>query len=140
MTKFTKAIRLVAIALTLEAIVILPNSFANLFANRQNVQAQPEPNSVEISPAEKYQERSRPKPPPHLAFDKAAKKLGVTEDQLIEALGLPPKPPRPDFASAAKKLGVTEVKLVEALGLPPKPPEGDRHPRCMPSPSDRREN
>nr|WP_322678761.1 hypothetical protein [Nostoc sp. DedQUE03]MDZ7974103.1 hypothetical protein [Nostoc sp. DedQUE03]MDZ8048105.1 hypothetical protein [Nostoc sp. DedQUE02] len=36
-----------------------------------------------------------------------------------------PRPPRPDFAAAAAKLGVTEQKLIDALGVPPHPP-GDR--------------
>ncbi|MGJ5631282.1 hypothetical protein [Nostoc sp. CALU 1950] len=35
------------------------------------------------------------------------------------------RPPKPDFAAAAAKLGVTEQKLIDALGVPPHPP-GDR--------------
>lgn len=33
-----------------------------------------------------------------------------------------PRPPRPDFAAAATKLGVTEQQLIDALGIPPHPP------------------
>jgi prolyl-tRNA editing enzyme YbaK/EbsC (Cys-tRNA(Pro) deacylase) len=64
-------------------------------------------------------------------FAAAAKKLGVSEAELIKALGLPEKPPtgangrpdgpppKPDFAGAAKKLGVSEEQLINALGVPP---------------------
>jgi hypothetical protein len=44
----------------------------------------------------------------------AAAKLGVTEQQLREALG----PPPPNFAAAAAKLGVSEQALRQALGAP----------------------
>jgi len=37
------------------------------------------------------------------------------------------RPPRPDFAAAAAKLGVTEQQLKDALGVPANPPTpGDR--------------
>ncbi|BAZ41038.1 proline/alanine-rich repeat-containing protein [Calothrix sp. NIES-4101] len=64
-------------------------------------------------------------------FAAAAKQLGVSEAELIKALGLPEKPPtdvngrpsgpppKPDFAAAAKKLGVTEEQLIKVLGIPP---------------------
>jgi hypothetical protein len=67
-------------------------------------------------------------------FAAAAKKLGVSEKDLIAALGVPEKPPtdangrpsgpppKPDFAAAATKLGVTEEQLINALGIPPHPP------------------
>jgi hypothetical protein len=32
--------------------------------------------------------------------------------------------PRPDFKAAAAKLGITEQKLKDALGVPPNPPVG----------------
>ena len=92
--------------------------------------------------------QSQPKPsqeprhPPRIDFATAAQKLGVTEAQLIEALGLPAKPPAPpsdknsppppppppplDIPGAAKKLGVTEAQLIKFLGIPPRPP-GDRN-------------
>lgn len=48
--------------------------------------------------------------PPDLAA--AAKKLGITESQLKDALG----PPPPDFSAAAKKLGIAESDLRAAMG------------------------
>lgn len=138
MIKLTQGIQFVAIALLLEA----TTPFTNSFNPSLSVQAQSQPTT------EFTQERSHPMLPPSLDFTSAAKKLGITEAQLVEALGLPPKPPesdrerarppRPDFAAAAQKLGTTESKLVEALGLPPKPPEFNsvNHPQgCMPPPS-----
>ena len=47
----------------------------------------------------------------------AAEKLGVSQEELLEALGGPP----PDFAAAAEKLGITEEALMEVM---PAPPEG----------------
>ncbi len=44
----------------------------------------------------------------------AAKKLGITEQQLKDALGTPP----PDFAAASQKLGIIEAVLRAALGTP----------------------
>ena len=41
----------------------------------------------------------------------AAKKLGISEQELMRALG----PPPPNFSSAAKKLGISEQKLHEAM-------------------------
>ena len=63
-------------------------------------------------------------------FAAAAKKLGVSESDLKDALGTPgnsppqpgQRPPNRDLAAAAQKLGVTEQQLTEALGEPPKPP------------------
>ncbi|MGL5824894.1 MAG: YHYH protein [Nocardioides sp.] len=48
-------------------------------------------------------------------FSEAAEKLGVTEEELIAALGQPPF----DLAAAAEKLGVTEAELEAALPAPP---------------------
>ncbi|WP_375510373.1 hypothetical protein [uncultured Nostoc sp.] len=74
--------------------------------------------------------------PPRPDFKAAAAKLGVTETQLKNALGVPAnppnpgdrnqRPPRPDFKAAAAKLGVTEQQLKDALGVPPHPPGVDR--------------
>ncbi|MBD2298992.1 hypothetical protein [Nostoc sp. FACHB-190] len=75
--------------------------------------------------------------PPRPDFAAAAQKLGVSEQKLKEALGVPAnppsegqgqgqRPPRPDFAAAAQKLGVSEQKLKEALGVPANPPEENR--------------
>ncbi|MDF5732244.1 MAG: hypothetical protein PUP92_30650 [Rhizonema sp. PD38] len=75
--------------------------------------------------------------PPRIDFAAAATKLGVTEAQLKDALGVPAnppspsdsnsnkRPPRPDFKAAAAKLGVSEQQLTDALGVPPHPP-GDQ--------------
>ncbi|MEM7591388.1 MAG: helix-turn-helix transcriptional regulator [Cyanobacteria bacterium P01_A01_bin.83] len=52
--------------------------------------------------------------PPDL--DEAAEKLGVSEDELAEALG---KSPPPDFEAAAEKLGVSVEELKDALPPPP---------------------
>jgi hypothetical protein len=95
-------------------------------------QSQPEPD----------RERRLGPHPPRIDFAAAAKQLGITEAELIEALGLPAKPPEPPTASnsppclpppppldipgAAKKLGVTEARLIQILGIPPRPP-GDRN-------------
>jgi len=78
--------------------------------------------------------------PPNFAA--AATQLGVSEADLIAALGLPPKPPtldenghpqepppRLDIPGAAQRLGVTEDRLIEVLGLPPRPPGAEEpHP------------
>jgi hypothetical protein len=50
--------------------------------------------------------------PPDLAA--AAARLGISEQQLREALG----PPPPNLAAAAAKLGISEQALRQALGLP----------------------
>lgn len=51
-----------------------------------------------------------------------AEQLGVSEDELRDALGDPP----PNLTEAAEKLGITEEELIEAL--PPRreggPPQG----------------
>jgi len=47
-------------------------------------------------------------------FAAAASKLGVSESELLEALGGPP----PNFEEAAQKLGVSVSQLQEALGRP----------------------
>jgi hypothetical protein len=51
-------------------------------------------------------------------FDKAAEKLGVTVEALLQALG-DPHGGHPDIAVAAKNLGVTEAKLRNILPPPP---------------------
>jgi hypothetical protein len=51
--------------------------------------------------------------PPDLAA--AAAQLGISEQQLREALG----PPPPDFAAAAQKLGLSEAQLRQALNVTP---------------------
>ena len=44
----------------------------------------------------------------------AAKKLGITEDELKAAFGTNMQP---DIAAVAKKLGVTQEVLLDALGI-----------------------
>ena len=63
-------------------------------------------------------------------FAAVAAQLGITEEELMSALGDPSEGP-PDFAAAAETLGVTEQELMDALGItegeiPPRdrPPEG----------------
>ncbi|MGB3494899.1 MAG: hypothetical protein WBA57_19370 [Elainellaceae cyanobacterium] len=55
-------------------------------------------------------------------FAAAATQLGVSEEALIAALGVPAEPPsngerhaRPDFAAAAAELGVSQEDLMDAL-------------------------
>ncbi len=112
-----------------QASCLLLTEVQDLSSNTLLAQSQPKPS----------QERRHP---PRIDFATAAKKLGVTEAQLIEALGLPAKPPAPptennpppgpppppplDIPGAAKKLGVTEAQLIKVLGIPARPP-GDRN-------------
>lgn len=46
----------------------------------------------------------------------AAALLGITEDELIAALG-DPEAGLPDFAATAELLGITEVELLAAMGM-----------------------
>lgn len=126
--KITSLLALPATALLLgfSSLTFPDRTTAN--SNTVLAQSQPEPS----------QERRRP---PRIDFA-AAKQLGVSEAELIEALGLPAKPPEPpsennrpssppprprlDIPGAAKKLGVTEADLIKILGIPPRPP-GDRN-------------
>ncbi len=126
----------IAALLALPATALLLG-FSNLtFADRTTASSN---TLLAQSPSEPSQERRQP--PPRIDFPAAAKQLGVTEAELIKALGLPAKPPaRPsancppppppppplDIPSAAKKLGVTEAQLIKVLGIPPSPP-GDRN-------------
>lgn len=45
-------------------------------------------------------------------FSEAAEKLGVSEEELVAALG---EDRPPNFAAAAEKLGITEEALMEAM-------------------------
>lgn len=54
--------------------------------------------------------------PPH--FEEAAASLGVTPQQLMEALG-DPRGGRPDLDAAARKLGVSMSQLQAVLPPPP---------------------
>ncbi len=59
---------------------------------------------------------------PRIDFAAAAVKLGVSEQKLKDALGLPANPPpRPELKTAAVNLGISEQKLKDALGVPANP-------------------
>ncbi|MEA5552670.1 hypothetical protein VB713_17140, partial [Anabaena cylindrica UHCC 0172] len=106
------------------AIFFLAGTFGSISLNQVNA-ANPSYQIAQASP----QPNQRP---PHPDFQAAAAKLGVTEQQLKAALGVPAnppsqgngnqRPPRPDFKTAAAKLGVTEQQLKAALGVPANPP------------------
>lgn len=115
--------------LALAAIPLLVGTFFLISADRANATdlfAQIAQNSEPANQPPKGRRK------PKIDFQAAATKLGVTEAQLKDALGLPDtppnpdapnqRPPRPDFQAAAAKLNVTEQQLVEALGIPPHPP------------------
>ena len=70
--------------------------------------------------------RSQGGPPAPPDFASAAAKLGIGEDQLMDALGDPRQGP-PDFAAAAQALDITEEELLTALDVP-EMPEGGRLP------------
>jgi hypothetical protein len=101
---------------------------------------QSEPSAGQTQPAPSdTMENQNPTPPgggpptgdqplaPELDLAAAAAKLGVTEEQLSEALG--DQQPL-DLAAAAEELGVSEESLREALGIPEGPafPGGDGPP------------
>ncbi len=67
-------------------------------------EAPSEPESPETPP-----EQEAPETPPDLAS--AAEMLGITEQELVNALG----PPPPDLAAAAQTLGITEETLQNAM-------------------------
>lgn len=74
------------------------------------------------------------KPPaPEMDLAAAAEKLGVTEEQLDEALGDIIQG-MPDLAAVAEKLGVSEDSLQEALGLMIGPPPSNGAPQDGPQP------
>ncbi|MEA5504301.1 hypothetical protein VB735_14495 [Halotia wernerae UHCC 0503] len=120
-------------AVVVTAISVLTGTFGLISVNQVNA-ANP---SYRIAQASQ-QPNQRPegqRRPPRPDFAAAATKLGVTEQQLKDALGVPAnpptqgdrnqRPPRPDLKAAAAKLGVTEQQLKDALGVPANPP-GDR--------------
>ncbi len=80
---------------------------------------QPAPSSEKVekhAPPEGVAPDERP-PAPMMDLATAAAKLGVTEQQLREALGDPSQGP-PDLAAAAEQLGISVEELQEALVLP----------------------
>ena len=116
--------------LALIALPVVIGTFGCVAQNRATAQS---PNRLAQSSSQpnQQQEGRRNHRGPDFA---AAAKLGITEQQLVDALGVPPHPPRPDFAAAAQKLGVSEADLKTALGVPENPPStppapGERPPR-----------
>jgi hypothetical protein len=116
--------------LTLTAIPVIVGAFGLVALDKASVanplgliaQNSAQPNQT--------QGQGQQKPHPRIDFAAAAAKLGISEAQLKQALGVPEtpptngeRPPRPDFKAAATKLGITEQKLIEALGIPPRPPK-----------------
>lgn len=111
--------------LAITAIPVLLGTLAFTSINQSNAA---DPGSQIIAQNQRPQGQRRPRrQKPDLAA--AATKLGISKEQLKEALG---KPPQPDFAAAATKLGTSEQQLKDALGLPENPPEageGKRRPK-----------
>ena len=111
--------------LPLIALPVVIGAFGCL-AQNQTV-AQPS-NSLAQNSSQPDQPQQEPRNHRGPDFAAAAQKLGISEAQLKEALGVPAnptpgqRPPRPDFKAAAAKLGITEQQLVDALGIPPHPP------------------
>lgn len=64
---------------------------------------------------------------PQIDLASAAAQLGVTEEELMSALGEPGQGP-PDLAAVAAELGVTEEALIEALGVPVGMQQGNAQP------------
>jgi hypothetical protein len=94
-------------------------------------QTTPTPGGTMPTPPEGGTPRERP-PAPAMDLAAAAEKLGVTEQQLSEALG-DMQQGLPDLAAAAEKLGVSEDSLQEALGFPEGvPPTGGPPPGGTP--------
>lgn len=116
--------------LLVTAIPVLVGTFDFISLNRANAEAPI--HQIAQTPLPDNQPPDGQHRPPRIDFAAAAAKLGVTEAQLKDALGVPAnppnpsdrnqRPPRPDFAAAATKLGVTEAQLKDALGVPANPP------------------
>lgn len=117
--------------LILSAVPVAIAAFGFVTSSQSNANQSNNLVAQNSSPPNGQQQQPR-RQPPRIDFAAAAQKLGVTEAQLKEALGVPAEPPsepptgnpppRPDIKGAAEKLGVTEQQLIEALGIPPHPP------------------
>lgn len=83
--------------------------------NSTTPQSTPTPQDTTPAPPEGVSPGNRPGPV--IDWASAAAKLGVTEQQLREALGDPLQVPL-DLAASAKELGISEESLGQALGLP----------------------
>ena len=111
--------------LLLIATPLVIGSVGFVSANRATAQADV---NVKQEQTEKMGGRKHQRPD----FAAAATELGVTEEALKTALGVPEtrpengqRPPRPDFEAAANELGVTEEALKQALGVPRNRPDLD---------------
>ncbi|MDF5720015.1 MAG: hypothetical protein PUP91_05910 [Rhizonema sp. PD37] len=120
-------------ALVVIAIPVLIGTFGFVAPHQANAEASF--HKIAQAPEPPSQPPNGPKRPPRIDFAAAARKLGVTEAQLKNALGVPAnppsppsppnqadknkRPPRPNFKAAAAKLGVSEKQLTDALGVPP---------------------
>ena len=112
--------------LAIAAIPVLVGTFGFISLNQANAEVKSHQIAQVPEPSNQPPDNQRP---PRPDFAAAAAKLGVTEQQLKDALGVPAnppnpadgnqRPPRPDFAAAAAKLGVTEQQLKDALGVLP---------------------
>jgi hypothetical protein len=111
--------------LALMALPVAIGMFGRVVLNPATAQS---PNQLAQNSSQPNQQREGRKNHRGPDFSAAAQKLGISEAQLKEALGVPAtppapgeRPPRPDFKAAAAKLGITEEQLVSALGIPPRP-------------------
>ena len=120
--------------LAVATIPVLVGTFGFISLNQANARASSQ--QIAQAPQPPNQPPDGQRKPPKIDFKAAAAKLGVTEQQLKDALGVPAnppnpslgngRPPRPDLEAAATKLGVTEQQLKDALGIPPHPPGENR--------------
>ncbi|MEH1876539.1 MAG: hypothetical protein V7K78_05710, partial [Nostoc sp.] len=121
--------------LVVTAIPVLVGTFGLISLNQANAANQFHQIAQAQLPLNQPSETEPRRPRPDFAA--AAAKLGVTEAQLKDALGIPTnfpnqgdrnqRPARPDFAAAAAKLGVSEAQLKDALEVPSNfPNQGDR--------------
>ncbi|MFL9455164.1 hypothetical protein [Scytonema tolypothrichoides] len=111
------------------AIPVVAGTLSLIFLNQVNA-AHPSYRVAQAAQQPNQQPEGQRRPP-RPDWKAAAAKLGVTEQQLKDALGVPAnppsqadpnqRPPRPDWKAAAAKLGVTEQQLKDALGVRPHP-------------------
>ncbi|MDC7238791.1 MAG: hypothetical protein PQJ50_00390 [Spirochaetales bacterium] len=82
----------------------------DLISNEDSLYGQDNCYMVNVSGAKEVRPRGMPD------LSSAAETLGITEEELISALGEPGQGP-PDFSKAAETLGISEEELKEALGM-----------------------
>jgi len=96
-------------------------------------QPTPTPGGTTLAPPQGGAPGEKPAAPA-IDYAAAAAKLGVTEQQLRDALGDMGQKPA-DLAAAAQKLGVSEEMLRKALGLPEGGPPPSGPPPAGPGPA-----